>query len=86
MGEFPESYLPSRDIDTIRPMTRYRRSRGDELTALKNRVHALLARNGLPINASYIFGKRSLKKISDLSEDMPETNPFIPPDLISGFR
>lgn len=63
MGELPESYIHSMEIDNIRSMIRYRRSLGEELTALKNRVLALLARNGLSVDASDIFGKGSLKKI-----------------------
>ena len=86
MGELPESYLPSREIDSIRSMIRYRRSPGEEVTAIKNRVHALLARNGLSVDASDIFGKRALKKMLDLSASLNETDGFILTDLLSRFR
>ena len=85
IGELPESYLPSRKIDNIRSMIRYRRSLGEEVTAIKNRVHALLARNGLSVEASDIFGKRALKKMLELSANLNETDGFILTDLISRF-
>ncbi len=85
IGELPESYLPSREIDNIRSMIRYRRSLGEEVTAIKNRVHALLARNGLSVEASDIFGKRALKKMLELSANLNETDGFILTDLISRF-
>lgn len=43
LGELPESYLPSREVDDIRSVIRYRRSLAEESTQVKNRVHALLA-------------------------------------------
>ncbi len=86
IGELPESYLPSREIDDIRSMIRYRRSLGEEVAALKNRVHALLARNGISIDASDIFGTKALKKMLGLSGELNETDRFILTDLISGFK
>ncbi|MEM4067138.1 MAG: hypothetical protein QXV17_09800 [Candidatus Micrarchaeaceae archaeon] len=83
MGELPKRCLPSGDIDYIRSAIRYRRSLSEDLIALTNRVDALLGCNGIKIDLSNIFGKRSLKKILDLSGDLPETDRFILANLIS---
>ncbi|MCL5873935.1 MAG: hypothetical protein M1161_01155 [Candidatus Thermoplasmatota archaeon] len=45
MGELPESYLPPKRIDEIRSMVRYRRSLEEQITEIKNQVHAIVARN-----------------------------------------
>ena len=35
-GDLPESYLPTKEIDDMRTMIRYRRSLGEDITAIKN--------------------------------------------------
>ncbi len=49
LGELLEVHLPSREADALRSITRYRRSIGEEITLIKNRVHALLTRRGIRI-------------------------------------
>ncbi|MEM4068106.1 MAG: hypothetical protein QXV17_14740 [Candidatus Micrarchaeaceae archaeon] len=83
MSELPKSYLSSGDIDYIRSAIRYLRSLSEELIVLTNSVDELLACNGIKIDLSNIFGKRSLKKILDLSRDLPEGDGFILANLIS---
>ena len=61
LGELSEVYLPSAEIDDLRSMTRYRKSTGEEITMLKNRIHATLTRHGISIPAADIFGKRGLR-------------------------
>lgn len=84
-GDLPESYLPSREVDELRTAIRYRRSLGEEITSIKNKVHALLAIHGISIGASDIFGKRSLSRILASSDGLPETDSIILTDLISRF-
>ena len=61
LGELSEVYLPSAEIDDLRSMTRYRKSTGEEITMLKNRIHATLTRHGISIPVADIFGKRGLR-------------------------
>jgi transposase len=85
-GDLPESYLPTKEIDDMRTMIRYRRSLGEDITAIKNRVHAILTRNGISIAATDIFGKRSLNKILESSKKMSNADNMILVDLISQFN
>ncbi|MEM4090732.1 MAG: transposase, partial [Thermoplasmatales archaeon] len=43
LNELPEVHLPSRESDSLRSLVRYRKSIGEEITVIKNRVHALIA-------------------------------------------
>ena len=61
LGELSEVYLPSAEIDDLRSMTRYRKSTGEEITMLKNRIHATLTRHGISIPVADIFGNRGLR-------------------------
>jgi transposase len=65
IDELPESYLPSKEIDDMRTLVRYRKSLEEDMTAIKNRVHSLLTLNGIRIEgATDIFGSRGLNMIS----------------------
>ena len=57
IGELPEVHISSRETDDLKTLVRYRRSLGEESTAIKNRVHAILAMHGIAIDESDIFGK-----------------------------
>ncbi len=46
---------------------RYRKSLGEDITRLKNKIHVILSRYGIHINASDIFGKKGLKEIEKVS-------------------
>ena len=85
-GELPESYLPAKQVDEIRSMARYRRSLGYELTGIKNRVHAILARNGITLQASDIFGKRPLKRIEISAESLLPADAFALSDLMERYN
>jgi len=82
-GDLLESYLPSKEIDELRTAIRYRRSLGEELTSIKNKVHAILAMHGIRIEPSDIFGKRSLNRILESSDKLPEMDRIILTYLIS---
>ncbi len=85
-GDLTESYLPTKEIDDIRTMIRYRNSLGEDITAIKNRIHAILTRNGISITATDIFGKRSLNKILESSKKMSNADNMVLTDLISQFN
>ena len=58
-----EIYIPSWEIENIRPLVRYRHSLGEELTLKKNKIHALLTSYGIIIKATDPFGKKGLREI-----------------------
>jgi transposase len=67
LGELSEVYLPSAEIDDLRSMARYRKSIGEEITMLKNRIHAILTGHGISVPATDIFGNRGLRIIESRS-------------------
>ncbi len=83
LGELPESYLPSEDIDSIRTLVRYRKSLGKELIIIKNKIHALLTINGIIIKGTDIFGKRGLRTILEHLEKLSEIERIVLDDLLS---
>ncbi|MCL5786077.1 MAG: IS110 family transposase [Candidatus Thermoplasmatota archaeon] len=69
-------------MDDIRFLVRYRRSLAEEITGIKNRVHAVLARYGITIEATDVFGKRSLNVIRESANRMRTADGFILADLM----
>ena len=69
LNELPQVYLPSSESDDLRSLTRYRKTLGEEITMIKNRVHALLSRYGIIIGASdkYVLSDL-LTRISELRD------------------
>ncbi|MEM4084363.1 MAG: transposase [Thermoplasmata archaeon] len=57
LNKLPEVHLPSIESYELSYLVRYRKSIGEEITVIKNRVHALIARYGITIDASDIFGR-----------------------------
>lgn len=86
LGELPEVHLPSKEADDLRSIVRYRKSLGDEITEIKNRVHAVLGRYGISIDATDIFGKRGLSEIERSSEKMSASDRIIVSDMIERIR
>lgn len=62
----PTSYIPSREIRDVREILRYRASLVSIRTSLKNRVHAILSKNGIIFPYSNIFGKKGLAYLKEL--------------------
>jgi len=59
MDYLPESYVPEGEIRDLRTIVRHRASLVRLRTSIKNRVHALLTREGIELpKLSDIFGKR----------------------------
>jgi transposase len=62
----PCSYIPPRKIRDNREIIRYRASLVSMRTALKNRIHSLLSKNGIISEYSDLFGKKSLNHLQSL--------------------
>ncbi len=63
----PTSYIAPRQIRDTREILRYRASLVSLQTSLKNRVHAILDKNGIRIEAADIFGKKAVRKLHELA-------------------
>ena len=85
-GDFYESYLPTKDVDEIRTLVRYRKSLGEENTMIKNKVHAILSLHGIRDQYSDIFGSRSLSLIKTRISDLPESARVVMLDLLERHR
>ena len=81
-----EVYLPSAEIDDLRSMTRYRKSIGEEITMLKNRIHATLTRHGISIPVADIFGKRGLRIIESLSSVLSKMEKITLADMLERIK
>ena len=57
----PECYVPSREMREIRSLVRHRLSIVKLRTMVKNKVHALIDRNGLKHEFSDLFGKAGMQ-------------------------
>ncbi|MEM3193165.1 MAG: IS110 family transposase, partial [Candidatus Parvarchaeota archaeon] len=51
----------------LRYLVRYRKSLGEEVTVVKNRIHALLSSHGIRLDATDIFGRRGMREIEESS-------------------
>ena len=86
LGELSEVYLPSAEIDDLRSMTRYRKSIGEEITMLKNRIHAVLTRHGISIPATDIFGNRGLRIIESRSSVLSKMEKIMLADILERIK
>ncbi len=55
----PQAYIPPRQVRDQREVLRYRASLVSLRTGLKNKVHAILSKNGIQMPYSDIFGKKA---------------------------
>lgn len=62
----PASYLPERSLRDLRETLRYRASMVWFRTSVKNKVQAILSKNGIRCPHSDLFGKKSLAWLSSL--------------------
>lgn len=62
----PTAYIPSRQMRDSREILRYRASLVALRSLLKNKVHAILSKNGISIEYSNVFGKKALRYLKDL--------------------
>ena len=56
-GFLPEAYVASRELRDLRELLRHRATLTRMRSAVKNRVHAILAKHGIPREHSDLFGK-----------------------------
>ncbi|EQD77799.1 transposase IS1111A/IS1328/IS1533, partial [mine drainage metagenome] len=66
-----EIYIPSPEINEMRSLVRYRKSMSEDITMLKNRVHAFLSGYGIVIESTDIFGRSGIRKITAESTKLP---------------
>lgn len=62
----PSSYIPKKETRDAREILRYRASLVSIRTSLKNRVQAILSKNGISSPYSDIFGKKAILWLSSL--------------------
>jgi transposase len=56
MGKLPEAWIAPPQIRGLREVTRYRHKLVGQRTSCKDQVHAVLAKSGIPVTRSDIFG------------------------------
>lgn len=61
----PTSYIAPRQIRDIREILRYRASLISLRTSVKNKVHAILSKSGVRVEASDIFGKKAIRSLRE---------------------
>src|SRR3989442_3317214 len=57
MGRLPEAWIAPAEVRELRELTRYRHKLVGLRTSCKDQVHAVLAKLGIPVTCSDIFGK-----------------------------
>jgi len=57
MGRLPEAWIAPREVRELREITRYRRKLVGLRTSCKDQVHAVLAKLGIAVTCTGIFGK-----------------------------
>jgi len=62
----PVAYIPSRETRDLKEVLRYRASLVSVRTSIKNKVHAILSKNGIICPYSDVFGKKSLLWLATL--------------------
>ena len=82
LQELPEVHIPSRESDDLKTLVRYRKSLGEESTAIKNRIHAILAMHGIAIDESDTFGKRGMRKIENATSKLTAAENIVMSDML----
>ncbi len=67
----PQAYIPPREIRDLRELVRFRATLTRISTIVANKIHALLAKNGLSLAYSQVFGKKSLLWLRNLQLRWP---------------
>jgi transposase len=70
-GMLPEAYIAPRELRDLRELLRYRISLTQMRTALKNRIHATLARQGIRNEHSDLFGRAGRAFLDELALRAP---------------
>ncbi len=74
MNRFPTIHQPSEEAERLRTLTLLRQTRGEESTAVKNRIHALLLRHGLAERVDHPFPADGLERLTTLldGDELPK--------------
>jgi transposase len=65
-GMLPEAYVAPRELRDVRELLRYRVGLTQMRTALKNRIHATLARRGIQSDHADLFGEAGREWLAEL--------------------
>jgi len=78
-----EIYIPPKEISDMRSLARYRISISQDITMLKNRVHAILSSHGISIGSTDIFGRSGMRSIKSQADRIPRSESMVLSDIIS---
>jgi transposase len=71
MGRLPEAWIAPQDVRDLRELTRYRAKLVNMRTSCKDQVHAVLAKLGIPVTHSDLFGKGGCAWLDELPLPQP---------------
>jgi len=84
MGRLPEAWIAPREIRELRELTRYRHKLVGLRTSCKDQVHAVLAKLGVPVTCSDIFGPSGQLWLGGLALPQPYAGKVASLGLLSG--
>ena len=71
MGRLPEAWIAPAEIRELRELTRYRHKLVKARTSVKDQVHGVLAKLGVPVTCTDIFGVRGQAWLDELPMPQP---------------
>jgi transposase len=71
MGRLPEAWIAPADVRELRELTRYRAKLVGKRTGYKDQVHAVLAKLGVPVAHSDLFGPGGMKWLDSVKLPQP---------------
>src|ERR1022692_2442734 len=71
MGRLPEAWVAPHEVRELRELTRYRHKLVRIRTSCKDQVHAILAKLGIPVTCTDIFGKAGSQWLNGLAMPQP---------------
>ena len=69
LNTFPESFVPSKEIQIVRDLVSVRHAFLEELTATKSRIWAILTRHGIKIPERSIFSNKGMQHVKVIIEN-----------------
>jgi transposase len=72
MGRLPEAWIAPQDVRDLRELTRYRAKLVSMRTSAKDQVHAVLAKLGIPVTHSDLFGVGGSAWLDELGSVLPQ--------------
>lgn len=67
----PKAYIPSREMRDLRELLRYRASLVRFRTQIKNKIHAIISKNGIDFPYSDLFGKAGIALLKQIKLRKP---------------